>query len=93
MKDIVTELKNIKKSTSPRILDIEVIEHLKKSQLPVILWGCGCYAEYIYQILKRNKIKINDVFIDEKNKDIKFHEFEVLSFDEIKERYTNIIVV
>lgn len=93
MKDIVTELKNLKKSTSPRILDFEVIEHLKKSQLPILLWGCGYYAEYIYQILIRNKIKIDDVFIDEKNKDIKFHEFEVLSFDEIKERYTNIIVV
>jgi FkbM family methyltransferase len=93
MKDIVTELKNLKKSTSPRILDFEVIEHLKKSQLPILLWGCGYYAEYIYQILIRNKIKIDDVFIDEKNKDIKFHEFEVLSFDEIKEKYSNIIVV
>jgi len=93
MEDIITELKTLKKSTPSRILDFEVIELLKKNELPILLWGCGYYAEYIYQILRRNKIKIDGIFIDQKNNELKFHEFEVLSFDEIKEMYTKIIVV
>lgn len=93
MKDIVTELKDLKKSTTSRILDFEVVEQLKKSEIPIFLWGCGFYAEYIYQILIRNKIKIDGIFIDQKNNEIKFHEFEVLSFDEIKARYDKIIIV
>ena len=93
MKDIVTELKDFKKSIKPRLLDFEVIELLKKSKTPIMLWGCGYYAEYIYQILIRNNIKIEGVFIDHKSTGLKFHEFEVFSFDEINERYTNVVVV
>jgi FkbM family methyltransferase len=93
MQDIVTELKDKKKTISSRILDFEVVEHLKKSEIPILLWGCGFYAEYIYQILKQNKIKIDGVFIDQKNKELKFHEFEVLSFDEIKDGYDKIVIV
>jgi FkbM family methyltransferase len=93
MRDIITELKNIKKTTSTKSLDMEVVDQLKKSDIPILLWGCGNYAEYIYHILKRNKIKIEGVFIDHKINKLKFHEFEVLSFDEINEKYTKIIIV
>lgn len=93
MRDIIAELKALKNATPTSLLDIEVVEKLSSSKVPILLWGCANYAEYIYQILKRNKIKIEGVFIDHKSDVLKFHEFEVLSFGEIKERYTNIIIV
>ena len=93
MRDIITELKVLKNSTPTPLLDIEVVEKLSSSKVPILLWGCGNYAEYIYQILKLNKIKIEGVFIDHKSGVLKFHEFEVLSFDEIKDKFTKIIVV
>jgi FkbM family methyltransferase len=93
MRDIVTELKSIKKLRPTNLLDSEVVEQLSKSKIPILLWGCGNYAEYIYQILKRNNIKIDNVFVDYKSDILKFHEFNIYSFDEIKEKYTQIIVV
>ena len=93
MRDIIAELKALKNATPTPLLDIEVVEKLSSSKVPILLWGCGNYAEYIYQILKRNKIKIEGVFIDHKIGVLKFHEFEVLSFDEVKDKFTKIIIV
>jgi FkbM family methyltransferase len=93
MKDIVTELKSFKKSNPYRLLDLEVVDLLKKSEFPIFLWGCGNYAEYIYQILKKNKIKIAGVFIDQKNEGLIFHDYNVLSFEEVKKKYSKINIV
>lgn len=84
MRDFVSELKTLKKTTANSLLDIEVVEKIRNSKTPILLWGCGIYAEYIYKILKSHNIKIHDVFIDNKSSKLTFHEFEVFSFDEMK---------
>lgn len=93
MKDIISELKKIKKATPSKLLDFEVLEQLRNSEIPILLWGCGNYAEYIYHILKRNKIKIDNVFIDYENKGLKFHEYNILSFEDVKNKYDKINIV
>jgi FkbM family methyltransferase len=93
MIDIINELKNIKSSTPTKLLDVEVLEKLEKSEYPIFLWGCGNYAEYIYQILKRNNIKLEGVFVDQKIIDKKFHQYDVISFEQVKNKYKKINIV
>jgi FkbM family methyltransferase len=93
MKDIVAELKKIKNLTPHKLLDLEALEQLKKSELPLLLWGSGNYAEYIFQILKRNDIVVDGVFIDQKSERLTFQEYEVLSFEDIKNKYAKINII
>jgi FkbM family methyltransferase len=94
MVDIISELKEIKSVTGLTLLDNEVIDELRKSELPLFLWGCGNYAEYIYRILSKNKIQIAGVFIDNDPKTgLVFHEHKVISFKEVESNYSRINIV
>ena len=50
MVDIISQLKEEKKTIALQLSDNEVVEKLLASEIPLFLWGCGTYAEYIYGI-------------------------------------------
>lgn len=94
MVDIILQLKEEKKMTDLPLSDNEVSEKLRASELPLFLWGCGNYAEYIYGILSKNKIAIDGVFIDTDPKSgLVFHGHKVVSFKEVESKYPRINII
>ncbi len=94
MVDIISQLKESKKTADLTLLDNEVVDQLRASEFPLFLWGCGNYAEYIYGILSKNKITIEGVFIDDDPKPgLVFHGYTVTSFKEIESKYPRINII
>ena len=94
MVDIVSKLKMLKNSTHLPLSDNEVVDKLLASRLPLFLWGCGNYAEYIYGILSKNKIAIDGVFIDDELKSgLEFHGYNVVSFKEVESKYPRVNII
>ena len=93
MIDIISQLKE-EKTTDLPLSDNEVVDKLLATELPLFLWGCGNYAEYIYGILRKNKIAIDEVFIDDDPKrGLEFHGHKVVSFKEIESKYPRINII
>ena len=93
MIDIISQLKE-EKTTDLPLSDNEVVDKLLAAELPLFLWGCGNYAEYIYGILSKNKIAIDEVFIDDDSKSgLEFHGHKVVSFKEIESKYPRINII
>lgn len=88
--NIIRKAVNQKKSIS----DIELLTRLKKSKIPLVLWGASKLAKLIYRILKDNNIPVSSVFIDNPNDNIGFYGIKIKSFDEICSTYErfNIII-
>jgi FkbM family methyltransferase len=94
MVDIISQLKEAKKTADLPLSDNEVFDKLRASELPLFLWGCGNYAEYIYGILSKNKIAIDGVFIDTDPKSaLVFHGYKVISFKEVESKYPRINII
>jgi len=94
MTDIFSQLKEEKKTAELPLSDNEVADKLHASELPLFLWGCGNYAEYIYGILSKNKIAIDGAFIDGDPKSgLEFHGHKVVSFKEIESKYPRINII
>jgi FkbM family methyltransferase len=94
MVDIISQLKEAKKTTDLPLSDNEVFDKLRASELPLFLWGCGNYAEYIYAILSKNKIAIDGVYIDTDPKSgLVFHGYKVVSFKEVESKYPRINII
>lgn len=94
MVDIISKLKKQKNTTHLPLSDNEVADKLQASSLPLFLWGCGNYAEYIYGILSKNKIAIDGVFIDAEPKSgLEFHGHNVVSFKEVESEYPRINII
>ncbi|MBM3402545.1 MAG: FkbM family methyltransferase [Bacteroidetes bacterium] len=94
MVDIISQLKMQKKTAHLPLSDYEVADKLRASELPLFLWGCGNYAEYIYGILSKNKIAIDGVFIDAEPKSgLEFHGHKVVSFKEVESKYSRINII
>jgi FkbM family methyltransferase len=73
-----------------------IVEELRESELPLVLYGAGDVAGYIYDFLYENKIYISDVAIDEKyisGRNV-FKNKEIVSIESITSKYacTNIFV-
>ncbi len=64
----------------------EILEEIKKLNMPVWIYGAGCFADDIYQLLKEHGIGISGVFIDKKfwRPDLKLWEFSVLAYEDIR---------
>jgi FkbM family methyltransferase len=94
MVDIISQLEKEKKMTHLPLSDNEVADRLRASGLPLFLWGCGNYADYIYGILTKNKIAIHGVFIDADPKGgMEFHGHKVVSFKEVESKYPCINII
>ena len=94
MVDIISQLKDAKKTTELPLSDDEVVDKLRASEVPLLLWGCGNYAEYIIGILSKNKIKLDGVFIDADPKSgLEFHGHKVVSFKEVESKYPRINII
>ena len=92
MYDFVSDLKK-EISKEQIITDADVIKKLIKSDKPLYIWGCGLYANYIYNALKKNNIKIEGVFVDLLNENLFFNDIKVLSIKEVEEKNITINVI
>lgn len=94
MIDIISHLKKQKETTHKSFSDFEVVDKLKGTDVPLFLWGCGKYADYIYRILNKNKINLEGVFIDSMPKiGLEFYGHRVVSFEEVKSKYSRINII
>ncbi|NQV77628.1 MAG: hypothetical protein HQ490_04655, partial [Lutibacter sp.] len=92
MYDFVSDLKK-EISKEQIITDADVIKKLIKSDKPLYIWGCGLYANYIYNALKKNNIKIEGAFVDLLNENLFFKDIKVLSIKEVEEKNITINVI
>ena len=85
-------IEDIKKSPDQKELDLN---YLKKSELPLVLYGTGTYSKYVKKFLEDNNINITYVALDEKyfKEDTIFESKPIHLIDSIleKESLVNII--
>ena len=68
--------------------------YLKKTDLPIVIYGMGNGADKILEILNRNQITVSDFFAsDGFVRGHSFHGKKVLSFSEIQEKYEKFIIL
>lgn len=72
--------------------DDSTILQLKKCSCPCILWGAGEVAEKVWDILSRNDISIDSVWVDEV-KDSEFHGIRIKGIEEILSEYNSFNVI
>lgn len=81
----------IEKYLSP-VNDDTVVQEIKSSNLPLVLWGAGEVAEKVYSILLKNNCSISSVWVDGGEKK-SFHNFIPKSIEEIFSLYPTFNVV
>ncbi|MCL1945940.1 MAG: radical SAM protein [Chitinivibrionia bacterium] len=64
---------------------MDLIKELKKSKLPLVLYGAAEYGKYVKLILDWHNIKIDFVAVDKEycRPNIKFYDFDVLSIEDV----------
>lgn len=72
--------------------DNKTILQLKNCKCPCVLWGAGEVAEKVWDILSRNDISIDSVWVDGV-KDSVFHGIRIKSIDEILTEYNSFNVI
>lgn len=76
------------------IKEKELWKYLKTANKPIVLYGMGNGADKIINILKEHKISFEGVFSSDGFKKSKiFHGFEISSFDELQEKFGEMIVL
>jgi FkbM family methyltransferase len=87
--NIVNELKEIS------LFKNEDIDYLKKSNLPLILYGAAELASAVKSYLDRSNIKIDFVVVDKEywQPNMKFHDSEVLPFEDVLANGSEINVI
>jgi FkbM family methyltransferase len=73
--------------------DSQVIDILALSKEPIVLWGFGLYAEYIYKILQKHHLRIDAVFADGPIQNARFHDYPVCSFEDVQQQFSRFIIV
>lgn len=73
--------------------DSQVINILARSQEPIVLWGFGLYAEYVFRILQKHHLRIDAVFADEPEQDARFHDHAVRRFEDVRLKFGRFIIV
>lgn len=71
----------------------DLAEFLKREQLPLILWGCGDVGASVFDYLKKCGVVVDSVWLDGKQGESRFREIEVLSRQEILEKYAEFNVI
>lgn len=75
-------------------MEQELWKYLKTAQKPIVLYGMGNGADKIIAVLEKNGIEINGVFAsDGFVRDKYFHGFKISSYDELKSKFGDMIVL
>ena len=93
MKNIVDQVIEDAISFKRVLSDNETVKLLAQSNEPIVLWGHGLYAEYIYKILNKGGIRVDAVFSDGVLGNTAFHGIPVSAFEDIQRRYDSFIIV
>ncbi|MBP9989682.1 MAG: FkbM family methyltransferase [Ruminococcus sp.] len=77
-----------------KIIEKNVWEYLKETELPIMLYGMGNGTDMIISELKKNSIEFAEIFAsDEFVRGHYFHEKKVLKYSEICEKYDDFVIV
>ncbi len=71
----------------------DIIVCLKKSKLPLVLWGCGDVADAVYKYLFLNNIMISQIWVDGDTEMNNFYGFKPRPIKEILEIYDKFNVI
>ena len=77
-----------------KIVEKELWQYLKGTKKPIVLYGMGNGADKIIKVLEEYGIEYNGVFASDgfvRNKE--FHGFKISSYQELKEKYGEMIVL
>lgn len=77
-----------------RIVEKELWQYLKQTDKPIVLYGMGNGADKIIKVLEEKEIRYNGVFAsDGFVRDKEFHGFKISSYQELKEKFGEMIVL
>lgn len=87
MENILTCLSNLEEK--------DVIESLKKEHVPIVIWGAGQVASVIEKYLKKKKIPIADVFVDDAyySEKMYLNSIQVIPKSKLLEKYKQVDVI
>lgn len=73
----------------------DVIDEIRKEKIPLVMWGCGEFADEVYSYLLKHGIELDDVFVDDEYycNELSLKNKKVISCSELKQKYQSINII